>query len=214
MISIEQIKDLLNKPISGKELVLVHGTSTHAIIKMFETGKLPSSRTIKNPEDIVYRDYLFFIPRLKAFKNHHLYREIHCDYSIEELKRDVSIYAEINQKDDFVQEHIGDLPEDVDMEYILKNILYPSRLKRRKVNINKVYSLGVDKIQCTYDSQKGVMLGINKKIFETNIEEGKDDYEEVCIKLPEGLDIKYVAFIHLYSNNERKIIKNWIKQRS
>jgi hypothetical protein len=202
--------NLIKTSLHKEKPVMVHGTSTYAIEKMFETGFLPTARIYEDQKN--YENYLFFIPRLKSFKKHSLINEIESSSNIYDLRNMAKNYAEQNQQQDFLEDKLGKLPEGVDMEYLLKNKWLPLRLKRKKVDVNKLYSIGVDELYEEYQKQRGVLIGINEKIFELNIEEGKDDFQEICIKLPHGLDIKYVSFIYPYGRKEKATLGNWIKE--
>ncbi|MDI6721053.1 MAG: hypothetical protein QMD85_01590, partial [Candidatus Aenigmarchaeota archaeon] len=58
-------------------------------------------------------------------------------------------------------------------------------------------------------------VGTNDRIFELDIEDGCDDPgEEVMIHLPEGLDIKYIQYIHPIGKPEKKALYDFIETLS
>jgi hypothetical protein len=189
--------------------VLVHGTSVEAVIELLSNGRLPPSRGCKVlPDHHMNRGYLYFVPRKKSFVNHPLYDKIKIDLDGSALRNEVRHDAENNQGVDYLRQLFGYWP----LGFNSDDFTDLDGLQEEGVDIEKIEKYGLDRLESDLEKRKGVVIGINEKIFELKIEDGSDDPgEEVMIYLPEGLDIKYVHYICPMGELERKALRDFIQ---
>ena len=81
-------------------------------------------------------------------------------------------------------------------------------VKYKEIEINKY---GWKKLALETDKRKGVVLGLNEKVLELPIENGCDGPgEEVMIHLPNGLERKYLQYIHPLGEIEENALYSFI----
>jgi hypothetical protein len=214
MILKERALSLLEEDVSNEELtVLTHGTSVEAVIEMFKTGKLPPSFTPNLRDLHGDQGYLFFLPRKRSFRDHYLHEKIEINVSGSKLEEGVKCYAQANQGKRFLIDTLGFWPQYVEPEelppcgnWTLEN------LKKEGVDTDIILDYGLGKLNFEIRKRFGVCLGINREIFELQIEDGSDvPGGEVMISLPEGLDLKYVKYIFPFGELEEESIYSFIE---
>ncbi|MGV8172171.1 MAG: hypothetical protein ACP5OA_05780 [Candidatus Woesearchaeota archaeon] len=186
--------------------VLLHGTSIEATIHLLETGIFDYKIGKRNTAPR-YQNYLFFAPNGKYFEGN----KIGVDTEICEWKNSLNwatLYAKGVADDHYIQtvagfrpEHISELCEGWDEG--VEKLLLP---EFEQHGFNRKYLKNLLK---ETEKRKGVLLGFNEKIFEKNIEQGKDDPNlEVCMYLPKGITIEYLSGIQPLGPIETDILKN------
>tara|TARA_Y100000310_G_scaffold340427_1_gene436169 strand:+ start:2521 stop:3114 length:594 start_codon:yes stop_codon:yes gene_type:complete len=186
---------------------MVHGTSVEFTKNLLENGTLPSRYNPTLGNHPINKGYLFFIPRKNSFKSHELYDEIIVDFEGEELVDSVWGYAANNEGKSFLREVLGFWPEDIgpyDWHNGPKDCLLEP-LKELGVDISKMRKYGLARLINDLDKRKGVCIALNRKSLSLDIENGCDvPGEEVMIKLPNGLDLSYVHYIHPFGDLEKR----------
>lgn len=201
----------------GKRPVLVHGTSVEAVIEMLSTGYLPSSYTPGASGHPADNGYLFFVPRREAFARHPLYEKLRdCD-SVEETESEVSFYAWNRQMSEFLQKTFEGWPRTM-------NPLYPPlsggmndtiehdedsyrAYADAGLDFSELAGYGLERLSKELLALKGVVIGLNEKVFELRLEQGCDEpVHEVMIHLPGGLSLEYVEYIKPLGEYEKRAL--------
>ena len=186
---------LLEQAFDDGETVLAHGTSASAAIQLLETGKLPPARgDTAVPDHPINNGYLFFIPKKQSFVDHPLYCKIKIDLDTNELETEAASYALQHEVQEFLTNEVG-LSDSEQISEIIS--LAMETLCFVDINeIPKVQEYGVERFYHDLRKRRGVVIGVNRKILELNLEDGSDvPGEEVMCYLPNGLDIQYVNHI-------------------
>ncbi len=195
--------------------VMVHGTCVEATIKLLSEGKLPTSFYVNRNSHPAYSGYLFFVPRKKYFVGHPLYDKVKIDWDGRKLEDGVAIYAGLVQRRIFLNDLLGHWPEGADFEDLLIGNQTFEELEEMGVDVIKMKQYGIGRFEKEIKQRKGVVIGINEKIFELKIEDGIDEPgEEVMIHLPKGLDIKYIHYIYPFGELEEKALYDFIQTLS
>ena len=201
-------KTLLETP--SEEPVLLRGTSVEKVIDMLSTGRLVS-RTEGNSERPADNGYMFFIPNKRAFEGHDFYDEIDIDYDVPGLEREAGYCARVSQQIEFLKQVFGDWPAKYHVEEL--EAMEFEKLMKAGVNIYKIDEYGgLGKLLSDAKGKKGVVIGINRKIFELDIEQGCDEPgQEAMIYVPNGLDIKYVLYVKPMGSEEKAKLDEFIR---
>lgn len=227
---------LLENAVSESAPVLVHGTCTAATMQLLSKGSLPSrnldyfKKRIKTRRELeylisrrshpAYNGYLFFVPRKKSLVNHPLYNEIKVDLDGIDLIDDVAPYASSQESEQFLRQEFGYWPMNLnpnDIAMLFDEAEYDD-LERQVLieaglDLGKMLRMGLRRIKEEMEKIKGVVIGVNEKIFEKTIENGHDDPgEEVMIYLPKGFEIQYVRFIYPLGPLEDRVLRDFIKR--
>ena len=227
---------LLESAINEGNPALVHGTSTVTAMHLLSKGRLPSysleqyKRRIKTRKELeylihqrnhpAYNGYLFFNPRKKSFTNNPLYDKIKLDLDGSGLIDEVEPYASGQEQTQFMKQRFGYWPftlEPWELGRLFDNSEYSDFerqvLREAGLDLSKIQRLGIKEILEELDRRKGVVIGVNERIFEKNIEDGHDDPgQEVMIYLPHGLSLRYVQFIHPLGPLEKRILRSFISK--
>ncbi len=206
--SLKIMNSLIKKSLNKEETALVHGTSIESVLKLLEKNKLQREQFSKFRINETYDDYLFFIPNPEKLRKHGIDTKFEDLESWEEDIIETSkLYAEQVAFKHYLDSKFSDLSEEICMVELMDY----STLELEKYHLN-LYEGGVsEKIAreqlLIASSRKGVLLGHDENILELMIEEGKDvPEEEVCIYLPNGLDIKYISEIVPLGNYEKETL--------
>jgi hypothetical protein len=185
---------------------LVHGTSIEATIHLLETGMFDYKINNRN-NAYRYQDFLFFAPNGKYFEGN----EIGVDTNMCTWEKSVhwaKIYAKGIAEDHYIQTIAGFRPDNIaelceGWDWAVEKFLLPEFEQR---GFDRKY---LERLIADSKPRSGVLLGFNEKIFEKNIERGKDEPEqEVCIYLPKGITIDYISGIQPIGKIEEDILKD------
>ncbi len=212
MITKQQALYLLEEAFDVGDPVMVHGTSVESTIELLRTGILPSSFSPHHSEHPIGCGYLFFVPRKKSFHGHPLYPQLKIDLDGGKLENAVAGYAQDIQCRRFLMDVLGywsDNYGSCDLEsYDEANF---DDMRRDGVDTEKMKKYGLIRLWRDVEKRRGVCIGINKKIFELEIRDGADvPGMEVMIKVPTGLDIKYVHYIYPLGKLEDEALRQFI----
>ncbi len=202
------VSNLIQDNLSEEKTVLLHGTSIEAVIALLQT-EVFNFRVPRPDSDYKYDGHLFFMPNGAFFEDNNLGVDPKLctwEYITEAVKGNARMVACDHYaflKLGFLPENIGELYPPIRDESVQK-FLMPEMEKK---GYDQDY---VDQLKKELSQRKGVIIGIDKRIFELKIKKGKDEPEqEVCLYLPNGLDIKYINGIKPLGEIERKIIEDY-----
>ena len=207
MLSPRKLELLLAQRINN-ETVLVHGTSVEAAVHLVKTGRLPGSD--KRFTGYSHQGYLFFFPQKQVFRKHPLYSQITMELAGTELENEVEPYAKVKaytgyfvDQLEFSSPNLAGLALDALSAPEIEDIFIDGELQgitRKK--LLRVHSKAKER--------KGVIIGINSRIFKLDIVNGFDlPGEEVAVHLPHGLTSEYVQYIHPLGKIEDSILKEY-----
>ena len=195
--------------------IMVHGTSAEGAIELLSTGtinithKYREGRYKNHP---ISNGYLFFLPRKKAFRGHHLHGKILNDFSTRDVEKRVKVYAAYNQEETFLNRLLGYWPPDIFFEEVYNEDYAYNELRESGVDTDKLKQYSLSQLRKEIRRRKGVILGINEKIFELPIEDGIDQPGyEVMIHMPSGLDIKYIKYIRALGELEESTLHEFMQ---
>ncbi len=207
---------------AGRNPVAVHGTCVEAAMELLKTGRLPSSYDIdvrkKHPS---HRGYLFFVPKKDAFKNNlKIYTEIDGNPDLDDIKKleyEASLYAELMQGRIYLRSLFGRFwPKDgyLDPEnnldesgFMVAEACLASRRNRKYLKYRRCGTLKRE-----LKSKKGVVIGLNERALELDMEPGSDIPEdEIMIHLPRGLPAEYVAYVRALGSEEKRKLDACLK---
>ena len=189
-------------PLDKNNTVALHGTSLEAAIHLLDTGVFDYDIKNSNTDP----GYLYFVPIGKHFKDREVYREA-CTWK--ESMYTARIYAKIVTIDHYTQsttgfrpENIGEISTQCDWHMNIEMFLLP---EFEQHGFDRKY---LEKFLKDLKSQKGVVLGFNKRLFELDIIPGKDEPDrEIRIHLPKGISIDYVSGIYPIGRIEKEALR-------
>ncbi len=205
-----------------EEIALLHGTSTEMVLKMLETGKLPTGITnVTKDLEILLKNhpttnnYLYFFANKEAFANHPFYNQITHRKNELKLFENATFYAGENEMESYLRNLLGFWSYDLGIEEALERIYCEGDwdlLQKQGINTQKIKEYGINKLLRELKQLKGTVLGINLKALELPIEDGSDaPGEETMIYLPKGLDIKYIGYIQINGEYEKRKLAEFVK---
>lgn len=210
-LSRETLKQLVDSAFDRHQTTLLHGTSIEAVIQLVNTGNLPSSYHEKLPDNS-FVDHLFFVPNKPAFVGHGFYHQIKIgEVSKPTIHDYVRVYARNNGFTHYFLSQLAFIPP-TDPQEIFDPLINKGKDKfiGPFLAVAKQFNMGIQELEeVAQDAQKrrGVVVGLNKLVFELNIEDSPDIPGYECmIHLPHGLDAKYIQFIQPLGNQEKMML--------
>ncbi len=204
-------RNILKDDLDFEETVLVHGTSIETVLALLKKGRLEkesfTSKKLRTSEE----DYLFFMPTTEHFqrREHPLFLRIQKLKYFGDTLAEAETYAKDCAFEHYLTSQLGEKPYvhlgDYDLDYVFDRYLRQARGKG--FSEAKARDMVREALK-----RKGVLLGIDEKIFELKIEPAFDEKDEVCICLPEGLDGKYVSGVLPLGKIEKKLLEEFFER--
>jgi len=178
---------------------LLHGTSVEAVLKMFETGVLPSGRECHN-----LHGYLFFVP-IGCFRKYGDFSQ-----ALEEVKS----YAEDNAEEVYIVEQLkaAGISEE-HAAHMMCNWIYGERFRVPKVERKKAERMYDDGLLERAARRKGVVLEVSTEVLELDADDDPDD-EGLRLRCPGGLPAEYVRKIEPQGLEENELLAAYLARIS
>lgn len=201
-------RDILKDDLDFEETVLVHGTSVETVLALLKKRRLEKESFTSKKLRISEEDFLFFMPATEHFqrREHSLYPRIKGLKYFGDTLAEAETYANDCAFEHYLTSHLREKPSihlsDYDLDHVFDRYLRQAREKG--FSEAKARDMVREALK-----RKGVLLGIDKKIFELKIEPAFDARDEVCIHLPQGLSGKYVSGILPLGKIEKKLLEEF-----
>jgi hypothetical protein len=178
---------------------LLHGTSVEAVLKMFETGVLPSGRACHD-----LNGYLFFVP-IGCLPAYWIFSQ-----ALEEVKS----YAEGNAEEVYIVEQLKAAGiHELHAEQMMCNWIYGERFhvpEAERKKAERIYDGGL----CEQaKKRKGVVLEVSTDVLDLDVEDDPND-EGLRLRCPGGLPAEYVRKIEPQGAAEAELLSVYLTRIS
>jgi len=213
-----RVENLVRKNINREHVTLIHGTSVEAACALLQKGRLviePFSDRL----DRGYPGYLFFSVHGIYFRDHPLTKQGLNPGTWERAVEASQSYAQQNAQEHYIVSQIGyyskylaDLPLARSKKF--PEVEFAPQIDAlfdfiEELKVTKGYSSKEVWRLCEQASvRKGVLLTCGVNALELKLEPPKEAIEEVCIDLPQGLDIQYINGIIPLGEIEREVLSS------
>ncbi len=213
----------------SEDAVAVYGMSTENFRRIMQTGQIPPS---PHQENIPYQKELadkgkllyFCLPFRNALhlRNFYLYQEMEKVLGVnsgyleaEEQIETAAIYAHHRAFDERYTALTGEQELDdgvrtlLDSKYVYKEELIPEEEKKISDEVERLKKRGIDLMDVFKDanSRKGILLYLNKSIFEYYLSQTPEDETELVIATDKPLTIDIISGIQILSEHEDEELK-------
>lgn len=205
-----------------EDAALVHGTSTQTVMEIMRNNVLPAADNKK------YSGYIHFYPIKKHMSNFSFYQTLSDSLNIRLVEELASAAAAGKEQNAYLNNLLGiphwQTPQfkcglqygDIETEDELWKII-TERQYNDRIDKGQLKEILTEKNKCS-----GIIIGINKKILEdfgSAVEIDSDELRvpegkrlSVRIRLPQGLDEKYLQYIFPLVEREEKMLRDFVER--